>query len=307
MESITLFSPATVANISCGFDVLGLCLDGIGDYMTIRKSDNNGVVISAIKGQDLPLDPQKNVAGVAALSLLKEYPTDFGIEIEIDKRIKPGSGIGSSAASAAGAVFGVNELMGRPCSKRELIKYAMAGEKLASGSAHADNVAPALLGGITLVRSISSMEVINLPASEEIHLVVLHPQMEIKTIEAREVIKKEVSLDTAIQQAANLGTFVCALYTKDFKLLSRSMVDLLAEPYRSKLIPKFDMVKKAALDFGALGCGISGSGPSIYALVEGNEKLKNISTQMERAFQTTAIPYELHLSKINNDGIKVIR
>ena len=306
MDQIEVFCPGSVANISCGFDVLGFCLEPIGDLMKVTKTDKPGITIGSTKGQDLPKDTLKNVASVAAMALLEAHPSSFGFQIDIDKRIKPGSGIGSSAASAAGAVFAINELLGKPYSRNELVQYAMAGEALASGAAHADNLAPVLLGGFTLVRSNQSLDIIKLPSPPELVATVIHPKIELKTIHSRAILKNTVPLDKAIQQWGNLGAFVSALYTNDYDLLSRSMKDKVIEPYRAMLIPRFHEVKAAALHAGALGSGISGSGPSIYALSKGMDIAKQVGEAMKKQFDDLELEYEVHLSKINNEGIKIV-
>lgn len=306
MDQIEVFCPGSVANISCGFDVLGFCLEPVGDLMKVTKTDKPGITIGSIKGQDLPKDPLKNVASVAAMALLEAHPSSFGFQIDIDKRIKPGSGIGSSAASAAGAVFAINELLGKPYSRNELVQYAMAGEALASGAAHADNLAPVLLGGFTLVRSNQSLDIIKLPSPPELVATVIHPKIELKTIHSRAILKNTVPLDKAIQQWGNLGAFVSALYTNDYDLLSRSMKDKVIEPFRAMLIPRFHEVKAAALHAGALGSGISGSGPSIYALSKGMDIAKQVGEAMKKQFDDLELEYEVHLSKINNEGIKIV-
>ena len=306
MDQIEVFCPGSVANISCGFDVLGFCLEPIGDLMKVTKTDKPGITIGSTKGQDLPKDTLKNVASVAAMALLEAHPSSFGFQIDIDKRIKPGSGIGSSAASAAGAVFAINELLGKPYSRNELVQYAMAGEALASGAAHADNLAPVLLGGFTLVRSNQSLDIIKLPSPPELVATVIHPKIELKTIHSRAILKNTVPLDKAIQQWGNLGAFVSALYTNDYDLLSRSMKDKVIEPYRAMLIPRFHEVKAAALHAGALGSGISGSGPSIYALSKGMDIAKQVGESMKKQFDDLELEYEVHLSKINNEGIKIV-
>jgi len=306
MDQIEVFCPGSVANISCGFDVLGFCLEPVGDLMKVTKTDKPGITIGSIKGQDLPKDPLKNVASVAAMALLEAHPSSFGFQIDIDKRIKPGSGIGSSAASAAGAVFAINELLGKPYSRNELVQYAMAGEALASGAAHADNLAPVLLGGFTLVRSNQSLDIIKLPSPPELVATVIHPKIELKTIHSRAILKNTVPLDKAIQQWGNLGAFVSALYTNDYDLLSRSMKDKVIEPYRAMLIPRFHEVKAAAIHGGALGSGISGSGPSIYALSKGMDIAKQVGEAMKKQFDDLELEYEVHLSKINNEGIKIV-
>tara|TARA_B110000908_G_C10259233_1_gene457922 strand:- start:2621 stop:3550 length:930 start_codon:yes stop_codon:yes gene_type:complete len=306
MKSVKLFTPASVANVSCGFDVLGFCLDPVGDDMIIRKSTEKGIRITKITGQDLPLDVHQNVAGVAAMALLEAHPSEYGFEIEINKRIKAGSGIGSSAASSAGAVFGINHLLGSPYTKHELINFAMQGEKLASGSAHADNVSPVLLGGFTLVRSIAPMDVIKLPTPKELVAVIIHPKIELKTSHARAILKKTVTLKSAIQQWGNLGALVSGLYSDDYDLISRSLVDEIIEPYRAMLIPEFAKLKEASMNAGALGCGISGSGPSVYALTKGFENAENVGQAMRKVMQKLGIDFEVHVSKINEEGIKIL-
>jgi homoserine kinase len=306
MTEIKLFSPATIANLSCGFDVLGACLDGIGDEMIFRKSTQKGLRITKITGADLPYEPEKNVAGVAGLALLNQVEIEFGIEMEIHKKIKAGSGIGSSSASAAGAVVGINELLGNPFSKQELIAFAMEGEFLASGSYHADNVAPAILGGFTLVKGYSPLEVIKMPSPKELYATIIHPQIEVKTAAARSILPKEIALKTAVTQWGNLGGFICGLYTEDYDLIGRSIVDVVAEPYRKSLIPSFEKVKQAALEAGALGFGISGSGPSLFALSRGEATAKKVAAQMTKVYQTTGIDFEIYISAINNQGVRIL-
>ena len=307
MTEIKLFCPATIANLSCGFDVLGLCLENIGDEMVIRKVTKKGIRITKIIGADLPLETEKNVAGVAAIALVNELNPDCGFEIEIYKNIKAGSGIGSSAASASGAVFGINELLGKPYSRKELVHFAMKGEALASGSEHADNVAPALLGGFTLVRGYNPLDIIRIESPSELYATVIHPQIELKTSEMRAVLQPLVSLKSAITQWGNVGGLIAGLYTNDYDLISRSLHDDIVEPLRGKFIPKFDLVKKGALENGALGSGISGSGPSIFALSKGIETAQKVANVMRQIYDETGIPYDIHISKINSGGIKEIK
>jgi len=306
MNEIKLFCPATIANLSCGFDVLGLCLETIGDEMIIRKSTEKGIRITKITGGDLPMETEKNVAGVAALAIVKAVNPDFGFEIEIHKKIKAGSGIGSSSASAAGAVFGINELLGKPFSKHELVDFAMKGEALASGSEHADNVAPCLLGGFTLVRGYNPLDVIRIDSPSELYAVVLHPKIELKTADARAVLEPMISLTAAITQWGNVGGLIAGLYTNDYKLIGRSLEDVIVEPLRKKLIPGFDTTKFAALHNGALGAGISGAGPSIFALCKGQEKAEKVAFAMSESYQNTGIVFDMHISKINPEGVKII-
>lgn len=310
MTSIKIFCPATIANLNCGFDVLGLCLESIGDEMIIRKSVNKGVKITSIIGANLPFEVEKNVAGVAALAICEEanrrVAFEHGFEIEIYKKIKAGSGIGSSSASAAGAVFGINELLGKPFSKNELVKFAMKGEVVASGSEHADNVAPCLLGGFTLVRGYNPLDVIKIESPSELYAVVLHPHIEVKTADARAVLQPMISLQNAIMQTGNMGGLVAGLFMSDYGLISRSLHDVIIEPLRKHLIPNFDEVKDVALKNGALGAGISGAGPSIFSLCKGSESAQKIAFNMDNTYQNTKINFDIHISKINPQGVEVI-
>ncbi|MGD1980382.1 MAG: homoserine kinase [Flavobacteriaceae bacterium] len=306
MDQVKIFSPASVANVSCGFDVLGFCLDSIGDIMVIHKTATPGVVIGSVTGEDVPIDPNKNVASIAVNALLEEHKTDFGFRIDIDKKIKPGSGIGSSASSAAGAVFAVNELLGRPYSRRQLVRFALAGEATASGAAHADNLAPVLLGGFTLVRSNASLDIVKLPSPSELVATIIHPKIELKTIHSRAILKKEISLKSAVEQWGNLGAFVSSLYTSDYELLSRSMKDKIIEPLRAMLIPKFDEMKEAALQTGALGSGISGSGPSVFALSKGAATASKVGEAMKKIYDSIGLDHDIHISPINETGIKIL-
>ncbi|WP_177734300.1 homoserine kinase [Flavobacterium inviolabile] len=306
MNRIKLFCPATIANLSCGFDVLGLCLDTIGDEMIIYKTDTKGIRITRITGADLPLEPEQNVAGVAAMALLEAVQPDCGFAIEITKNIKAGSGIGSSAASAAGAVFGINELLGRPFTAKELVRFAMKGEALASGSEHADNLAPALLGGFTLIRGYDPLDIICIDSPPALFATVIHPQITLKTSEMRAVLSPEIPLKSAIRQWGNLGGLIAGLYTNDYGLIQRSLQDEIIEPLRKRYIPNFDLVKETALKNGALGAGISGSGPSIYALSQGIETAQKVALEMKKIYNDTTIPFEIYVSKINPDGIRII-
>lgn len=303
---VKLFCPATIANVSCGFDVLGLCLDNVGDEMVVKRSLQKGVRIKEITGANLPLDPEKNVAAVAAMALVEKLHPSFGFDIIIHKKIKAGSGIGSSAASAAGAVYAVNHLLGHPLTSAELVHYAMQGEKLASGVAHADNVAPALLGGFTLIRSYDPLDIIEIPAPPDLYAAVIHPQIELRTQDARAVLKNTVDFKDAITQSANLAGLISGLYREDYDLIGRSLQDVLVEPLRAHLIPHFHLLKNAAIDAGALGSGISGSGPSVFALAKGKETAQKAADAMASVLDGTGMDYEVHVSKINPDGIRML-
>ncbi|GAA4943571.1 homoserine kinase [Algibacter agarivorans] len=306
MNEIKIFSPATVANVACGFDVLGFCLDSVGDDMVIRKTDKKGIHITKINNFDLPYEAELNVAGVSALAMYDAIDVNFGFEIEIYKNIKPGSGIGSSAASAVGSVFGMNELLGKPFNKIQLTEFAIKGEALASKCEHADNLAPALFGGFTLVKSISPLQILEIPSPDDLYATIIHPQIEIKTSESRAILPKEVPLSDAIAQSANLGSLVHALHTSDYKLISNSLHDVIVEPYRSQLIPHFNEVKLAVLKAGALGTGISGSGPSIFSLSKGEETANKVKDAIEKVYSKTGIDFDIHVSKINVKGVKII-
>ncbi len=306
MDKIKLFCPGTIANLSCGFDVMGTCLDTVGDEMVVRKSNQKGIRITKIDGADLPLETEKNVAGVAGLALLKELKVDFGFEIEIYKKIKAGSGIGSSSASAAGAVFGINALAGNPFTRKGLVQFAMQGEVLASGSAHADNVAPALLGGFTLVRANNPLDIVRIESPKDLFATVIHPQIELKTSEMRAVLQPMVPLKSAIAQWGNVAGLVAGLYTSDYALIGRSLHDEIVEPLRGKFIPHFGDLKKSAIENGALGCGISGSGPSVFALSQGIETAQKVAAAMRNVFEETDIAFDIHVCRINSEGVKII-
>ena len=307
MNDIKIFSPATVANVSCGFDVLGFCLDNVGDEMVIRKTPKKGIFITKIEGGfDLPYQTELNVAGVSALAMYQTIDVDFGFEIEINKKIKPGSGIGSSAASAVGSVFGMNELLGRPFNKTQLTEFAIKGEALASKCEHADNLAPALFGGFTLVKSVSPLEILQIPSPDDLYATIIHPQIEVKTSEARAILPQEVALNKAVTQWANFGSLIHALHTSDYNLIKNSLHDVIVEPYRSQLIPHYHDVKTAAITAGALGAGISGSGPSIFSLSKSIETANNVKDAMENIYSKTGIAFDIHLTKINTEGVKII-
>ena len=305
-SEIKLFSPATVANVACGFDVLGLCLDTIGDEMVVRKVDKKGVRITKIEGFKLPFETELNVAGVSALAMYQELQPDCGFEIEIKKNIKPGSGIGSSAASAVGSVYGINTLLGSPLNKTQLTQFAIKGEALSCGSEHADNIAPALFGGFTLVKSVNPLEILQIPSPDNLYVTIIHPQIEIKTAISRAILPKNVPLEDAINQWANVGSFIHSLHTSDYPLMQRSLHDVIIEPHRSKLIPHYNEVKQQTLKVGALGTNISGSGPSIFSLCKGIENANKVRDVMRNIYSNTGIEFDVHVSKINTQGVKIL-
>ena len=303
---IKIFSPATVANVSCGFDVLGFCLDGIGDEMVIRKTEQKGIRITKIEGYNLPFETKLNVAGVAALAIYNDAKPNCGFEIEIYKKIKPGSCIGSSSASASGAVFAINELLGKPYNKTQLSAFAMKGEAIASGSEHADNIAPGIFGGFTLIKSNQPLKILELPTPTHLFATVIHPQIEVKTAEARNILPKNIPLKDAITQWSNVGSLVHALHTSDYNLLGESLQDVIVEPYRSQLIPHFNTIKTESLKAGALGVGISGSGPSIFALSKGKENAEVVAKTMKNVYSKTNINFNVYVSKINTQGMNIL-
>jgi|TARA_B110000483_G_C18173550_1_gene534158 homoserine kinase len=307
MKEIKIFSPASIANLSCGFDILGVCLNDIGDEIVVRKTKEKGIKILKVTGQKLTLDVNKNVAGVSALALLKETNVDCGFEIEIHKGIKPGSGIGSSAASSAGSVFAINQLIGKPYSSKELIKFALEGEKIASGAAHADNVSAVLLGGFVFVRDSLNFDIFKLNNPIDLAFTILHPQIEVKTSESRALVQRPVTLDKLITQSANLGAFISGLYKEDYNLISRSIKDVVIEPIRSILIPEFEKLKEISLSNNALGFGISGSGPSVFAMSKGLVNAKKIGDLLKEKYRELGFLFDIHTSTVNEKGIQIIK
>jgi len=306
MDSIKVFSPGSVTNLSCGYDILGFCLDKVGDTITATKIPEKVLRISSIDKYNLPTSIDKNVAGIAAQAMINEVDIDYGIDLKIEKGIKPGSGIGSSAASSAGAVFAINKLIGSPFSNLELIRFAMEGEKYVSGSYHADNVSPILLGGFTLVRSVEDLDIIKLPNPKELIATIIRPEIEIKTSDSRKVVKSKVTIDKMVRQSANLAAFISSLYTEDYDLMSNSIVDEIIEPDRALLIPEYYNIKEISLKAGAIACGISGSGPATFSLSKSNEIANDILNKVSSHFDSLNITYNGFVSIINSKGVKVI-
>mgnify|MGYP003650487733 FL=1 len=306
MDYLKIFSPATVANVSCGFDSLGFAVDAVGDEMTFTKTTEKGVKITNITGANLTYNVDENAASAVVKKILVEANANFGIELTIHKGFSPGSGLGSSAASAAGAAFGVNQFLENKYSELELTKFAMFGEEVACGSQIADNVAAAIYGGFVLVRSYNPLEIVKLPVPKKLRVVAIHPQIEVKTKDAREVLPTEIPLKDAVTQWANVGGLIAGLYTDNYNLISNSLVDIIVEPHRKKLIPFFDDVKNAALKAGALGAGISGSGPTIFALCKGDEIAKEVYKAIEESYKNTGIDFTMFTSKVNSEGMKIL-
>jgi homoserine kinase len=291
--------------VGCGFDILGFALDWPGDEVILREKKEPGITISKIvnaKGK-LPYDAQKNTAGRALYSFLNHMGIQKGFEIEIYKKMALGTGLGSSAASAVAAIFAINEMEGRPLSKNQLLPFALEGEKVSCGeNAPADNVAACLFGGFIIVRSSNPLDIVNIDYPENLHCSIIHPHIELKTADMRKIIRNHISLSNAVQQWGNVAGLVAGLMKKDLSLIARSLQDVIIEPVRSKLIPGYFDVKHAALNAGALGSSISGSGPSIFALSDSKQTAQKVGTAMQQKFSALDSNSNLYLSKINKNG-----
>lgn len=305
MQEVRVLAPATVSNVVCGFDCLGFALEKPLDEMTLRRIPEREVRIIHHDDFNLPTEPEKNVAGITLLAMLAKVGAHFGFEVEITKHIKPGSGIGSSSASSCGAAVAANRLLDDRFSKTELVEFAMEGEKLASGERHADNAAPCIFGGFNLVRSTDPLDIVSLDFPI-LFATLIHPQIEIKTSEARAMLPKEVPLKTAILQWGNLGSLVAGLAQGDYDLISRSMEDFIVEPVRKTLIPKYDEIKAECMLAGTLGGGISGSGPSIFMLSETRDKADNIEDAMRRVYSQTSMDFNTYVSHISSEGVRFV-
>jgi len=305
MKKVKISAPATVANLVCGFDILGMALNDPNDIMEVSLLDEPVIRIKHADNYDLPVEPAKNVAGAALLALLEACDDKIGFEVVINKYIKPGSGLGSSAASSAGAVVAANHLLGNIFSKEDLVRFAMNGEKVASGVKHADNLAPCIYGGVTLIRAILPLDIIPLSAPP-LHVTVVHPQIEVKTSDARQILRKEVQLKNAIMQWGNIAGLVTGFLKSDYALIGRSLEDVIIEPVRSILIPGFDEVKMNSKEAGALGGGISGSGPSIFMLSQEEKTAREVEKIMKNVFQNIGVEYKTYVTSINYEGVRII-
>jgi homoserine kinase len=307
-KQVTAFAPATVANVACGFDVMGFALQQPGDVVTVKKSERPGVVITQISGDGgkLPRQADQNTAGVAVSAFLEALQIDAGVEMELHKQTPLSSGLGSSAASPAAAVWAVNALFDYPLRREALLPFAVKGESIASGAVHADNVAPALLGGIVLIRGYNPLDIVNLNVPQELYCAVIHPHIGIPTREARKLLPENIALKDAVAQWGNLGGLVAGLQMGDYDLISRSLQDVVAEPVRSRLIPGFQEMKLAALNAGALGCSISGSGPAVFALCKGETIARQTGQAMRFILEALQIRNTLYISAINRQGARVM-
>lgn len=302
IQRVTAYAPATVANLVCGFDVLGMALNQPQDIMTLSRREEPGLSIRHDDEYKLPTEPEKNVAGAALLALMEELPEKIGFDLTIKKCIKPGSGLGSSAASSAGAVVAANHLLGNRFSKMDLVRFAMNGEKVASGVKHADNITPCIYGGVTLIRSIFPLDIVQLDAPP-MFVTVVHPQIEVRTSDARQILRKEVQLKAAIKQWGNIAGLVAGFLQKDYDLIGRSLEDVIIEPVRSILIPGFDDVKKLSREAGALGGGISGSGPSIFMISREEKAARQVEQVMNEIYTKLGLDFKTYVTTISYEGV----
>jgi homoserine kinase len=303
----TAFAPATTSNLAVGFDILGHPVGPAGDRVTVTRRDSAGVVIGAVGGcaGPLPTDPAANTAGFAVMRLLADHAPGLGVEVSIEKGIPLGSGIGGSAASAVAAVVAANALLPAPLPLEALCAYALAGESIASGAVHGDNVAPSLYGGLVLVRSAEPPDVVRLPAPPALRCVMVLPRQRLDTRAARAVLPKTVPLHDVIVQSANLAGVIAGCFTDDLALIGRSMRDGIVEPHRASLIPGFGAVKVAAMDAGALGCSISGGGPSVFAWCDGDETAQRARVAMVAAFAAAGVEAEGWTCAVGGPGARL--
>jgi len=307
---VRVFAPATVANVGSGFDIFGFALNTPGDELTLKITPQPGVQITRITGdnESLPYEAEKNTAGGSILAMLQSLDADFGVQMELHKKMPIGSGLGSSAASAVASIFALNSVLQNPLSKKELLTFAIEGEKIASGAhVHLDNIAACLYGGFILVRSRNPHDIVSIPTPEDLYCTIIHPRIEIKTSMSRQMLRNQISLETAITQWGNVGGMITALFTNDYSLLSRSLKDVVAEPIRSILIPHFQELNELAMHNGALGCSIAGSGPSIFALSAGRRSAKKIGAVIQKFLTGQKIEHDLYISAINQAGPKIIK
>tara|TARA_B110000438_G_scaffold297458_1_gene343878 strand:- start:159 stop:1082 length:924 start_codon:yes stop_codon:yes gene_type:complete len=307
MNKVRLRAPATIANLSCGFDIMGVCLNEPYDEITITKNSSKNVIINIEDSpfSNIPSNPKENTGGVPAELIIQDFNLDFGFDISIKKGIPLCGGLGSSAATAAGVVFGINKLLDSKMSLEQLIKYSLEGEKLSSKSPHADNIGPCLMGGLVLIRNTASFDLINIPIGE-FYFAIIHPDVKIDTKTAREILPKHIELNTAVKQWGNIASLTYGFSSDNINLIKKSMEDYIIEPVRSKLIPGYFDIKKAALDSGAIGCSISGSGPSIFALFKKQINANEAISQMQKELEKLSIKYHSYISPINIQGIEIL-
>ena len=307
MNKIKVKAPATVANLSCGYDILGLCLDNPSDEIEISKITENKILIESIKSNfsNIPTDPKKNTGGLPAILIHKKLKLDFGFKIKIKKGIPLFGGMGSSAATAVGVVYGINELLGNPLSDEEIISYALEGERISSKIPHADNIGPCLLGGLILIKSIKPVDLIKIPIGP-LYVSVIHPDIKISTKMAREILPKSIKMEDATKQWSNIAGLTYGFTVNDFNIIKRSMEDVIIEPIRSKLIPGFHKIKNSAIKGGAIGCSISGSGPSIFAISQNKNDAEKVLSAMRKTADNFSYLFHSYISPINHSGVTTI-
>ena len=308
MKSVKAIAPATVANVSCGFDIFGFAVEAPADEVILTLKKEPGVVIKTITGDGgrLPMESDRNTSGVAVEAFLKEIDGDSGVEIVLNKKLPLGSGMGSSAASSVAALVAVNHLYDNPFSREQLLPFAMEAERIACGSAHADNVAPSLMGGFVLIRGYDPLDVTKIPTPANLYCTLVHPHLELKTSDSRRVLRSTIPLKDAITQWGNIAGLVVGLMKPDYGLIMRSLNDVVAEPVRSVLIPGFASIKAAAIRNGALGCGISGSGPTIFALSTEYSIANNVAKTIQEQFTNMKLKSDVFVSKINDAGARIV-
>jgi len=307
MDKIKIKAPATVANLSCGYDILGLCIDELYDEIEISKISEKKVIIDVLDSQysNIPINPHENTGGVPAILIQKKLKLDYGFRIKIKKGIPLCGGLGSSAATAAGVVFGINQLLGNVLSLNEMIEYALEGEKLSSDSPHADNIAPCIMGGLVLIKSTYPLDLIKLPVGP-FFLAIIHPDIIINTKTARKILPEMIELKSAVKQWGNISALTYGFTVNDLDIIKSSMKDFIIEPLRSKLITGFSDIQNAALKNGAIGSSISGSGPSIFALCENKEIAESVLAGMKEVAGKSKIAFEGYISSINHSGSEIV-
>lgn len=307
MKSVKALAPATVANVSCGFDIFGFAVEAPADEVIITLTEKPGIIIKQITGDDgrLPLDASRNTSGVAVQEFLNTVESKVGAEIILHKKLPLGSGMGSSAASSAAALVAINHLFDNPFSREQMLPFAMEAERIACGSAHADNVAPALLGGFVLIRSYAPLDVTKIPTPAGLYCTLVHPHIELKTEDSRRVLKSSIQMKDAITQWGNIAGLVVGMMKPDYGLITRSLQDVIAEPIRSVLIPGFDDIKLTALENGALGSGISGSGPTIFCLSTDKATAENVGAKIQERFVDMKLKSDIFVSRINHTGARI--
>jgi homoserine kinase len=308
-KSIRAYAPASIGNVSCGFDILGIAVEAPGDEVELTLTSNDEVVIKKIIGDGgrLPMVAEQNTAGVAVQSFLKSINSTQGVDIVLHKNLPLGSGMGSSAASAVAALVAINHLMGNPYQKKELLTFALDAERVACGAGHADNAAPCLLGGCVLVREYTPLDIVEIPTPDQLFCTLVHPHLEVKTADSRRILRKMVPISDAVTQWGNVAGLVAGLMLGDYPLIGRSLKDVIAEPIRSVLIPGFDEIKIKTLEAGALGSGISGSGPTLFAFSTSAEIANLVGKEISTIFSGHGLESDVYVSNVNKEGARLIQ